>query len=274
MTPDHPNSRNAPDDAHDDAHDDARTAVGNSAALPPAKPGWALFLDVDGTLVEIAAEPDSVHVDDTLVSLLADLQNSLDGAVALVSGRSVKTLDRLFAPLRLPAAGNHGLERRGRSGALRRPEPSIHMPVILRKMEAFAAQHPGVVVEDKTLSMGLHFRNCPEVEGAATALAQDLIGELGDGLYLQKGKMMVEIRPGQGDKGTAITDFMMEAPFRGRLPVFIGDDVTDESGFEQVNAQGGHSIRVGNGNKTAARYRVADVMGVVGWLAEIVKVER
>ncbi|MBT4907772.1 MAG: trehalose-phosphatase, partial [Rhodospirillaceae bacterium] len=141
-------------------------------------------------------------------------------------------------------------------------------------MEAFASRNPGVVVEDKTLSMGLHFRNCPAAEGPATELAQELIGEFGDGLFLQKGKMLVEIRPGRGDKGTAIADFMAEAPFQGRLPVFIGDDVTDESGFELVNAQGGHSIRVGNGAKTAARFRVDDVMGVIRWLEQIVKAER
>lgn len=257
-----------------DQHTAAGPTAGDGPALPTPQPGWALFLDVDGTLVELAAEPDAVHVDGNLISLLAGLQNALDGAVALVSGRSVDTLDRLFAPLRLPAAGNHGLERRDRAGILHRPEPGAEMPAILNRMEAFAAQNSGVVVENKLLSMALHFRNCPEAEGPATKLAQELIGEVGDGLFLQKGKMMVEIRPGRGDKGTAIADFMAEAPFQGRLPVFIGDDVTDESGFELVNARGGHSIRVGNGARTAAQYRVADVMGVIRWLAEIVKAER
>ena len=237
-------------------------------------PDWALFLDVDGTLVEIASEPDSVLVGGNLIPLLTDLRTKLEGALALVSGRSIDTLDRLFSPLQLAAAGNHGLERRDQAGLLQRPDPGAHMPAIRDRMEAFASRNPGVVVEDKTLSMGLHFRNCPAAEGPATELAQELIGEFGDGLFLQKGKMLVEIRPGRGDKGTAIADFMAEAPFQGRLPVFIGDDVTDESGFELVNAQGGHSIRVGNGAKTAARFRVDDVMGVIRWLEQIVKAER
>ena len=148
------------------------------------------------------------------------------------------------------------------------------MPAIRERMEDFAARHPGVVVENKVLSVGLHFRRCPDAEVPATSLVQDLIAEYGNGLFLQKGKMMVEIRPGRGDKGTAIADFLAEAPFQGRLPVFIGDDITDESGFRLVNARGGHSIRVGNGVETAAQYRVSDVMGVIRWLAEFVKADR
>lgn len=242
--------------------------------LPVPRQDWAIFLDVDGTLVEIAAEPDSVKIDSGLVPLLAALQRKLNGALALVSGRSIETLDHLFSPLHLPAAGNHGLERRDQAGALYRPEPGAEMPVILTRMKKFATENPGVVVEDKTLSMGLHFRNRPQAETDALRLAEKLIEEFGDGLFLQKGKMMVEIRPGQGDKGTAIAQFMAEPSFEGRIPVFIGDDVTDESGFRFVNAQGGHSIRVGNGVETEALFRVPDVVNVIRWLETIVKAER
>jgi trehalose 6-phosphate phosphatase len=250
-----------------------RPSPGDGNPLPAPSKNWALFLDVDGTLVELASEPDSVCVESGLVSLLTSLQTELGGAVALVSGRSVDTLDRLFSPLHLPAAGNHGLERRGADGVMHQPAPDADMPGILHEMEVFAAQNPGVIVENKTLSMALHFRNCPQVGSAATMLAEGLIAARSKNLFLQKGKMMVEIRPDRGDKGSAIADFMTESPFHGRIPVFIGDDVTDESGFAVVNSYGGHSVRVGNGSETAAAYRVQDVTEVNGWLKEIVKAE-
>lgn len=243
----------------------------NGALPKPGQTPWALFLDVDGTLVEIAADPDSVHVDDRLVALLGTLQRRLDGAVALVSGRTIATLDHLFSPLRLPAAGNHGLERRASDGNVHRPQAIAEMRKFRQKFAAFVTENPGAILEDKTLSMALHFRNRPDLETAATDLAETLIAGSGENLYLQKGKKLVEIRPGQGDKGTAIADFLAEPPFAGRLPVFIGDDVTDEKGFELVNRRGGHSIRVGNDVTTAALYHVADVAGVIRWLEDMVK---
>lgn len=248
----------------------SQTGPGGGKLPEPGDTPWALFLDVDGTLVEIAAVPDAVQVDRRLVDLLDALQRKLAGAVALVSGRTIATLDRLFAPLRLPAAGNHGLERRDGSGAISRPRAVAGMPAIRDAFSVFVAQNPGTILEDKTLSMAIHFRNRPELEPAATSLAQRLVSGSAENLFLQKGKMLVEIRPGQGNKGTAIADFLAEAPFCGRLPVFIGDDVTDEKGFELVNRHGGHSIRVGNDVKTAARYHVPDVTGVIRWLENMV----
>jgi trehalose 6-phosphate phosphatase len=243
-----------------------------AGGLPePGDIPWALFLDVDGTLVEIAAEPDAVRVDDGLVTLLTGLQHKLDGAVALVSGRTIATLDRLFSPLRLPAAGNHGLERRASGGEIRRPGANAEMMAIRDAFAGFVAENPGALLEDKTLSMAIHFRNRPELETAATALAEEIVSGSAQNLFLQKGKKLVEIRPGQGDKGTAIAEFLSEEPFSGRLPVFIGDDVTDENGFELVNRRGGHSIRVGNDVTTAAQYHVSDVTGVIGWLETMLK---
>jgi trehalose 6-phosphate phosphatase len=242
----------------------------NGKLPKPGEKSWALFLDVDGTLVEIAAEPNAVHVDDRLVKLLTALRHKLDGAVALVSGRTIATLDHLFSPLLLPTAGNHGLERRTSGGDVNRPQAVAEMPAIHDAFASFVAQHAGTLLEDKTLSMAIHFRNRPELEAEATDLAENLVADSGKNLFLQKGKKLVEIRPGQGDKGTAIADFLAEAPFSGRLPVFIGDDITDETGFELVNQRGGHSIRVGNDVTTAARYHVADVTGVIRWLEEMV----
>ena len=236
----------------------------------PGEIPWALFLDVDGTLVEIAAEPDAVHVDERLINLLTTLHHKLGGAVALVSGRTIATLDHLFSPLQLPAAGNHGLERRAGDGEVNRPPAIAEMLTIRGAFAAFVAQNPGTLLEDKTLSMAIHFRNRPELETAATDLAENLVDASAENLFLQNGKKLVEIRPGQGNKGTAIANFLAEAPFSGRLPVFIGDDVTDEKGFELVNQWGGHSIRVGNDVTTAARYHVADVTGVIRWLEDMV----
>ena len=250
----------------------SQSSSDSSAALPvPGDMPWALFLDVDGTLVEIAAVPDAVHVDIRLVTLLTALQDKLDGAVALVSGRTIATLDHLFSPLLLPAAGNHGLERRASGGEIRRPGPIAEMREIRASFSSFVAGNEGTLLEDKTLSLAVHFRNRPELEAEATDLAEDLVSRAGEKLFLQHGKKMVEIRPGQGDKGTAIAEFLAEPPFSGRLPVFVGDDVTDEQGFKLVNQHGGHSIRVGNDVTTDARYHVADVNGVIRWLEDIVK---
>lgn len=242
------------------------------AELPgPGDIPWALFLDVDGTLVEIAAEPDAVHVDERLVALLTELHHKLDGALALISGRTIATLDQLFSPLQLPAAGNHGLERRANGQGIKRPHALSEIEVIHGIFADFVAKNEGTILEDKTLSVAIHFRNRPELEAAATSLAEKLVSESKSNLFLQKGKKLVEIRPGLGDKGTAIAQFLAEEPFLGRPPVFIGDDVTDEKGFELVNLRGGHSVRVGNDVTTAARYHVADVTGVIRWLEDIVR---
>lgn len=249
--------------------DQTKSRSGRSA-LPVPDDGWALFLDVDGTLVELAADPDSVRVDARLISLLGALRTRLDGAVALVSGRSIAMLDRLFAPLVLPAAGNHGLERRDGAGHVSRPQAPPAMAEVGAAMRRFADEHSGVIMEDKELSMALHYRNRPQAAKPAADLARALVARHDSGLFVQNGKMMVEVRPGCADKGTAIADFLDETPFAGRLPVFVGDDVTDERGFELVNARGGHSIRVGDSPRTAASHRVADVVGVIEWLETVV----
>jgi trehalose 6-phosphate phosphatase len=233
--------------------------------LPAPRDDWALFLDVDGTLVEIAETPEGVTPDHRLPDILSAVSRRLGGAVALVSGRRVDTLDRFFAPLRLPAAGLHGLERRDAAGDLRRAPPTPAIREAAEKARAFAAAHPGVLLEDKGATVALHFRQAPEAGPAATAFAEALTGAL-RGTILQKGKMVVEIRPAGADKGSVIAAFMTEAPFRDRTPVFAGDDVTDEAGFAMVNSLQGHSIRIGDGAATAARYRLPTVAALLGWL--------
>jgi trehalose 6-phosphate phosphatase len=228
----------------------------------------ALFLDVDGTLVEIEREPGAVHVPQRLSRILADLFGAGGGALALVSGRSLEQLDRLFAPLRLNAAGLHGLERRNlATGVVRsEPRPAVFEPARAR-LAHFAGDHAGVLLEDKGLTLALHYRKAPELELEAKALAQAVTAASGGALVLLEGKKVLELKPPGCDKGAAIAAFMDEPPFRGRRPVFAGDDVTDEAGFATINRLGGISIRIGADSRpTAALYGHRDVRSMQDWL--------
>jgi len=235
---------------------------------PPAAPQHhALFLDVDGTLLTIAAQPDGVRVTDRLRALLRRLQERLDGAVALISGRSIEDLDRLFAPLVLPAAGVHGLERRGRDGRRHHAATATDLESLRRPLGDYAARHDGLLVEDKGRALALHYRAAPRLREEVESFLRRLLADTPAALHLTRGKMVFELRAGTADKGTAITDFMAEPPFAGRVPVFIGDDVTDEDGFRSVNSLGGLSIRVGPPTETAAAYSLPDEEAVEAWLS-------
>ena len=243
-----------------------------NVANPPPKPAadWALFLDVDGTLVEIEPVPEEVRIAPDVITLLGDLNTALGGALALVSGRAIDDLDRMFAPLRLATAGNHGLVRRGAAGMMTAPEidPSA-LDEVRAVFARFAQAAPGVRVEDKNFSIALHFRLAPESAGEAKRLAAGLAEGLGLHFRVQHGKMTVEIRPNGADKGSVVEAFMAEPPFRGRLPVFVGDDVTDEDGFEVVNRLGGHSVRIGAASHSAARWQCRNVDSLLEWLARM-----
>jgi len=241
-----------------------------TSPLPAPSSRWALFLDVDGTLIDIAEAPDKVVTDRRLAEILSDLAGMLGGAVALVSGRRIETLDHLFAPVRLPAAGLHGLERRDADGATTRAATrGAALGAVRNAFRAFAGAHPGVLIEDKEMTIALHYRGAPDRGDDAIALATKLIAEDGSGLKIQRGKMVVEIRPDGPDKGSVIETFMAEPPFAGRIPVFVGDDVTDEDGFEAVNRMGGQSVRVGRNGMTAARSRVDGVDDLLRWLSAV-----
>lgn len=235
---------------------------------PPAvDEAWALFLDVDGTLLEFAADPASVQVSDALRTTLERLHRRLDGALALVSGRPLSVLDGLFAPLRLPSAGLHGLERR--NGARRAPPP--HVPPALARIRAEAERLverlPGTLVEDKGVGIGLHWRRAPQHGPAMRTFAERVLPRL-PGYRLQHGDHVVELRPGGADKGDAIAAMLQEPPFQGRTPVFVGDDLTDEHGFAIVNARHGHSVLVGARDNSAAHFALPDVAAVHTWLEE------
>ena len=231
----------------------------------------ALFLDVDGTLLDIAAAPQSVSVPDELRQRLRALSAAGGGAVALVSGRALADIDRLFAPLTLPSAGLHGFERRGASGAVsRRPLPSAAAIEAARAaMLHLARRHPGLNVEDKQFALALHYRGAPHLEDTAVETMSGIAASVADQLELQRGKMVVELRPKGATKADAVSAFLEEAPFAGRVPVFFGDDLTDESAFGLVNGRGGLSVLVGPDRPSAARARIADVAAVRGWLAAL-----
>ena len=234
--------------------------------MPPCSRSWAFFLDIDGTLLDIAETPDAAEVTRRERALVRRLHDASGGALALVSGRSLAAIDELFAPLKLAAAGQHGIERRDAQGRVHSGDyPRQPLRRAAKKIGDFAARHAGLVFEDKGTSFSLHYRLAPELADAAHGTVREAAAEVGDWLEVQHGKMVVELKPAGRDKGVAIEEFLHEPPFAGRSPVFIGDDVTDEDGFRVVNAAGGHSIKVGEG-RTRARWQIADPSAARAWL--------
>ena len=223
----------------------------------------ALFLDFDGTLVELADSPDGVIVPDDLLPLLSDLSDCLDGRLAIVSGRDCARLDA-FGLGSFMRAGSHGLEILAPDAVIYDPVRHTALDSILDDARAFADDRPGVVIEPKPYSVGIHYRQAPEHADAADALADRLSRQ--DGLFVQRGKLMAEIRPSDGNKGKAIERVMQTATFKGHVPIFLGDDITDEDGFVAANTLGGHGIFVGAEGTTSARWRLDDVMAVHQWL--------
>ncbi|WP_312782962.1 trehalose-phosphatase [Brevundimonas sp.] len=227
----------------------------------------ALFLDLDGVLAPLAPTPDAVGPDARRTEVLRRLTDRLEGRVAIVSGRTLSEIDRISDGAARAASGVHGLQRRRGDGtfANRAPDPAVRRAVAA--FDAFAADRPGVIVEDKTLAAGLHYRQAPGVSAEALALAAALAQETG--LALQPGSMVLELKTPGTDKGAALSAFMAEAPFSGAVPVMVGDDLTDEHGFEAAAALGGFGVLVGPERPTAALYRLEDVVAVLEWLDQI-----
>lgn len=241
--------------------------TGTSLPRWPERP--ALFLDLDGTVLEFADSPDAVVRPSGLERILGLLKPATDGAVAFISGRSIAELDRVLAPHRFAAAGVHGLERRDAGGGTTRTEGfGVSLTRAKRRLDTWARRLGGTLVEDKSLSVAFHFRQRPELAAELAERFAELAADLDDDLEVLEGNYVYEIKPRTGDKGQAIETFMREPPFAGRTPVFIGDDVTDEAGFRVVNARGGVSVKVGEGPSEAGA-RLRDVGAVLAWLAEL-----
>jgi trehalose 6-phosphate phosphatase len=236
-------------------------------AVPALSPALAYFLDIDGTLVAIASSPGGVYVDRRLRRIIEALHQSTGGAVALITGRPIADVDRLFPGFRFAVAGQHGIERRNAIGRTSLHSlPSGRLDWVRQRLAEVVAMHPGLLLEDKGLSLALHYRRAPKLGGYAHRLARAMVARLGKAYCVQPGKRVVEVRPAGKDKGKAIQAFMKEPPFRGRTPVFLGDDVTDEYGFAMVNRLGGHSVKVGPGASVAS-WRLREVAAVRTWLA-------
>jgi trehalose 6-phosphate phosphatase len=229
---------------------------------------WCLFLDVDGTLIELTDSPLDTHADSGLTTLLGEVAERLGGAVALVSGRSIDYLDALFAPLRLPAAGLHGVERRKASGQMQGASfVDAQLDGVRTALAALVMAHPGTVLEDKGRTIAVHFRMAPQSEAAVRDAVRASAALLGSNYHIQGGNMMLEIKPRGFSKASAIKAFMKEPPFSGRKPVFIGDDLTDQDGFKTVEDHGGISIAVGD--RVRGLFRMEYAAAVRLWLAGI-----
>ena len=236
---------------------------------PLPSPDWCLFLDVDGTLVELTESPRGGRADENLKALLEKVRVTLDGALALISGRSIRHLDALFAPLRLPAAGLHGVERRDAAGLIHGNDRlDKELDGARSALRAFIEKNPAAVLEDKRRTLAIHYRAQPRLESALRQLTADIAAASSGRYHVQEGNMVFELKPPGFSKATAIEAFLNEAPFRRRTPVFVGDDLTDRDGFDVIDARGGISIAVGD--RVRAQMRLDDPAAVHALLRRIV----
>ncbi len=245
--------------------------MATAAELPPppalgellADGPVALFIDFDGTLIDIAPAPDAIDVPDGLGADLALLSQRLDGRLALVSGRAISDLERHIGPLALACAGSHGAAVRDRDGAWIGDEPSALELAILNEVTAFA-EATGAMYEAKLHGAALHSRAAPHLEEHC-GLFLDALAER-HGLRVKRGKFVAELVRSGADKGAAVRAFMASEPFAGARPAFIGDDVTDEDGFAAAAEQGGLAITVGPRHSRLASFGLADPAAVRDWL--------
>jgi len=227
---------------------------------------WSLFLDIDGTLLEHAAHPDAVVVSDELRMLLVRLEAQLDGALAFITGRSIGAVDHLFQPLRLRAAGLYGLEHRlARDGPVEAAGEPADIAALANEI-ATELDNADVYIERKGPILAIHTRAAPHLLRRATELVEQALDRLPAGYRVLAGNAGVELMPLEAAKGAAIRRFMQLPAFRGRRPVFLGDDTSDESGFETVNELDGISVRIKPQGSTAAPFALAGVDAAFAWL--------
>jgi trehalose 6-phosphate phosphatase len=239
-------------------------------AMPRSPDGWAFFLDIDGTLVDIAPTPEGVVVPPSLPPTIAGLWKRTGGALALLTGRSVPMVDQILAPYYLPVGAIHGTLIRHVTDTPFDETPHPGLPEIRWALRRFLDAHPAALLEDKGSAVAIHFRQDPGLAAKAELAVRDAVAPFAGELAVQPGKMVFEIKPVGSDKGTALETFMASPPFAGRRPIAIGDDVTDESMFRAAVAAGGVALRVGAPRgETAAITAFADAADVRDWLSRL-----
>jgi trehalose 6-phosphate phosphatase len=211
---------------------------------PPITARNAVFLDIDGTLIDLAATPDAVIVPPDLPDILQNLAKKTGGALAILSGRKLADIDHLLGPTKFPCAAEHGAIIRDPAGHVTQ---NVQRPAAyenwLKILNRYAAQMPGIIIEEKQFSLVVHYRRAPEHEAELGQLVERLIGGADDAVLLLA-HCAYEIKPRGGDKGDALAQFMQRAPFAGKTPLFVGDDVTDEPAIRMATALGGTGLHV------------------------------
>jgi trehalose 6-phosphate phosphatase len=236
--------------------------------LPLLAPKAALFLDIDGTLIEFVPHPEDACVPPPLLATVEALRRALGGALAVVSGRKLADIDRLFAPLTLVAAGQHGAEIRFAPGADAQvfASPERSLAAVLEHVEPFLDRHPRIRIERKGLSTAFHYRDAIESGPALRAELEKAVAPVGETLNLLDSHLCYDVRAHNADKGKAVERLVMVPPFAGRVPVYVGDDWTDEDGFRAVLAAQGRAIRVGTPRETLATESLSDPAALRQWL--------
>jgi trehalose 6-phosphate phosphatase len=226
--------------------------------------GASLFLDFDGTLVDIAPSPDEVLVTSELSALLERLLDLLHGRVAILTGRHSKQVEEMLGSNGLTIGGHHGLEARAGGKVISAGERPPILDEVVRQLRRFASERPGVLIEEKPLGVAVHFREAPSAEEACRAAVE--AAAHGSDLIIQPGKMVFELRPGGTNKGDALRKLAGTEPFRGFRPIFMGDDLTDEPAFSAARELGGDGILIGEPRATAASFRLPTVSQAIEWL--------
>jgi trehalose 6-phosphate phosphatase len=246
---------------------DANCKVDRISHPPPLTADTALFLDFDGTLVDIAQTPEDVRVAEDLGELLQCVRDALHGALAVISGRPIAAVDRYLGGAVRAVAGIHGASRRDADGVTHEAPVDVMALNDFRPMlESFAHHHAGVLLEDKGISIAVHFREAPDWAEKSRQIVADCAAASQGRLERLDGKMVAELKPARITKAGALAAYMDEAPFRGRRPVFAGDDITDEAGFTAVKKIGGYGVIVGERKPTAATARLDSVAHLHQWL--------
>jgi trehalose 6-phosphate phosphatase len=231
---------------------------------------WALLLDVDGTLLDVAATPDNVRVPPNLIQSLQRINQLLSGALALVSGRTVATLDRLFAPLSLAAAGEHGAELRpGPDQPVARCTTRLFDPALKAELQQLVVEHPALLLEEKPSSIVVHYRRAPELGPGVERRLQAILTKADQSLGIFPSKMSWDIRDGSCTKGTALVQIMALDRFAGRRPIYIGDDRTDEDGFAEAERLGGLALAVAGEYRASRAPVFASPAAVRAWLGRL-----